>query len=57
MYVIWIKVKCDFKSEKYHYKYYESQKLHSVMLTVKNENNQWNKSELDSRYLQYECNK
>ena len=33
IYVIWIKVICDFESEKYHYKYYESQKLHSVMLT------------------------
>ena len=56
VFVIWIKVKCDFESEKYHYQYYESQKWQSVVLTVKNENNQWNKSELDSRYLEYECN-
>ena len=40
----------------YHYQYYKSQKWQSVVLTVKNENNQWNKSELDSRYLEYECN-
>ena len=26
------------------------------MLTVKNENNKRSKSELDSRYLEYECN-
>ena len=26
------------------------------MLTVKIEDNQWNKSELNSRYLEYECN-
>ena len=29
----------------------------SVVLTVKNENNQRNKSELDSGYLKYECNR
>ena len=36
---------CDFESEKYHYQYYESQKWQSMLLTVKNENNQRNKSE------------
>ena len=27
----------------------------SLALTAKNENNQWNKAELDSGYLEYEC--
>ena len=55
IYIIWIKVICDFESEKY-YQYEESQKWQSVVFTVKNEKNQWSKSELDSRYLEYECN-
>ena len=27
-----------------------------MVFTVKNENNQWSKFELDSRHLEYECN-
>ena len=56
IYVIWIKVICDFELEKYQYQFYESQKWWPVVLTVKNENNQWNKSELNSRHLEYGCN-
>ena len=52
--VIWIKVIWDFQQEKYHYQYHESQKWQSLVLIVKNGNNQWNKSERDSRYLEYE---
>ena len=52
---IWIKVICDFGSEKYHYQYSESQKWQSGVNCEKWKK-QWSKSELDSRYLQYECN-